>query len=167
MLKNIAAQSVRARFKHCPEPPAWIGLAQCAQSLANSRRMVRKIVDNGHAIDHSANLKPPLNALERRERFYNRVRRHALSCRKSSRGTSVQRVMLPRHRQTEFGKSGTSASQSPARNRALVVQVRQSPMRLTRKTIFLHRTESLRNTLSYVLAPVKSNNASPPRNKIH
>src|SRR5260370_16588561 len=78
----------------------------------------------------------------------------------------MQWMRLAGHGKAEFGKSGTLTIERPARKRAFVMQIRQSPKRVSKKTISLNRTERLRNTLANILAPVKCNNAPPPRNKV-
>src|ERR1700679_3546607 len=52
------------------------------------------------------------------------------------------------------------------RKRAFMLKVRHTPIRVSRKTIPLDRAKRLSHTLPNILAAIKSNNASTPRNKI-
>ena len=117
LLEHIPPQRIRPRLQHRPQPPPRISRPQRPQRLPNRRRMVRKVVDDGHAVHLRAHLQPPLHRPERRQRLHNRRRRNALPSRQRRRRRRVQRVVFAGHRQPQLRKRLARAQQRPVRSR--------------------------------------------------
>ena len=71
--EHLAAQRVGARLQDCPQTRLGINGAECPQRLANRRRMMRKVFDDGDAADLGAHLQPPLDAFEGGQRRDDRL----------------------------------------------------------------------------------------------
>ena len=64
ILQNVAAHGVRTRLKHDPETSTMVARAQSTNGLLDRCRMMRKIVDDGDAVDFGFDFKAPLYATE-------------------------------------------------------------------------------------------------------
>ena len=74
--------------------------------------MMRKVIDDGDAFDDGADLKPALDALERRQRLDDRLHRNALPCGKSGSSSRIQRIVLAGHRQAQLCKRRTATQRA-------------------------------------------------------
>src|SRR5271165_1894697 len=165
-LKDISPQRIRSRLKDRPQSRTWIRRAQGAQRLADSCRMMGKIVDDRDSVDDRLHLKPAFDARKGAQSLLDRGQLNSLASGQRCRGRGVQRVVLPGHWQCKLTPLRAAAKNSPLAMPLFLGECRQTPVRVSTETVAFDRTKRFCHTLGYILRTVKCNNSSAPRHEI-
>ena len=103
ILQHIAAQCVRPRFKHHPQPRLRIPRPERPNRLLDGCRMVREVVNDRDPVDFGLHLQPPLHAAKSLERLRNRLFRNSIiRCQRRRRGR-IPDVVFSAQRELELG----------------------------------------------------------------
>ena len=119
LLVDVAAAGVGARLEHRPQPPVRVAVADGGDGLPHRRRVVREVVHHQDAAHLSADLLPPLHAVERGEALGECSRRSAPSARAGREDAErVLHVVQPRTRQVHRPAPARAPPPRSARPRA-------------------------------------------------
>ena len=129
--------------------------------------MVRKIINDRDAANCCAHLKPPLHALETRQRLLNRVEADPLTRGQRRRCRCIQRIVFTGQLHFEFSPPCAVVHDLPAREPVLMTQVHNSPIGALGKSVAFHAAERARDALRNVLAAVVGNNDAATRHQVH
>ena len=159
-LKNVAAEGVGAWFEDGPEALARVGLAKCAEGLADGGGVVGEVVDDGDSVDDGADLEASLDALETGESFDDGGGANALADGKRGGCGGVQGVVLAGHGESELGEGLAGARQAPGGEGAFVAKVGDMPVGIWREAVALNGAEGFCDAFGYVLAGVEGDDAA-------
>src|SRR5579859_7187315 len=120
--------------------------------------MMREVVDNRDAIDHSPHFKPSLHALKTSQRLLNRSHRYTLIRRQRRSRRSIQSVVLPGQRHLQLSPKLPVMMHFPLAAAILMAQLLNAPRRVGAKAISLHTAEGSAHALIDIGAAIVSDN---------